>query len=245
MYSKKKLIILLSVLAALIILFSVVTALTVTGALLGVERAIYYDFLVHRRTSALNGIINVLVYLGNAAILVGVGVLFEIIPKTRHKFGFSASMAAGLTPIVYTILKNSFMRPRPEHALIWGTGSSFPSGHAFAITSFVTVVIIFLIRNIKNKKIVIPSVIALCLLPPFVSFCRLYLGSHYLGDTLAGMTIGVIMGLTVSFFIWPLGKKVSAKFPKKLYWIHLLFYGKPATVVPQPEEIPEEKNLLE
>ena len=68
---------------------------------------------------------------------------------------------------------------------------SFPSGHTSA--SFACVTVLYLTHYILWKYALILSVL--------ISFSRLYLYVHYPTDVLAGMSIGIISGCLVFFFI--------------------------------------------
>lgn len=217
-----RLIILLSAITGLLTVFVVVAALILTGRADTFDENIYLR-LITQRNRPLNIFLQIIVYMGNAVVLVVVALIFELIPNTRHKVGFKAALAVGLSPIVNIILKSIFGRYRPFDPLATGTGSSFPSGHAFSSASFFVTIIIFLLLNVKDKRILIPTV-ALCILAPIiVSFCRVYLGAHWTTDTIAGMTLGTVMALTVHFFLWPLIKKLAGMVVKKWSKLSIIY----------------------
>ena len=91
----------------------------------------------------------------------------------------------------YTALvaKNLFGMPRPPDYLHKVTENEFgfPSGHAQVSTGFWGYLGI---RSRKNRIIIVGAVAVI-----LVSFSRLYLGVHYLGDVVGG----IIFGLTVAF----------------------------------------------
>jgi len=202
-----RLIILLSAIAALLTVFVIISIIALSGASQAFDDGIYLR-LIELRNTPLNRFLFIIGFAGNAVVLVIAALAFELFPKTRHRVGFKAALAVGLSPIVNIILKNIFQRPRPFDQLTTGTGTSFPSGHAFSSASFFVTVILFLLLNVKDKRILIPAVAACVLAPVIVSFCRVFLGAHWTTDTMAGMTLGTTMALTVHFFVWPLIKKL-------------------------------------
>ena len=88
--------------------------------------------------------------------------------------------------LVVEFLKNIFKIPRPI-GIVEETGYGFPSRHAaLAFGSFA----IMNLRYIKHKW-------AFLLVAILITFSRLYLGVHYLGDLIVGGAIGYYM----AFFI--------------------------------------------
>ena len=99
-----------------------------------------------------------------------------------------------VTAIVVLIIKFTVRRRRPEGE--WGgfyrksDPHSFPSGHA--------------VRAVMLAVVAIgigPGWLALLLAiwAPLVALARAAMGVHYLSDVLAGMLLGVVMGLLVVF----------------------------------------------
>ena len=102
----------------------------------------------------------------------------------------------------YTALvaKNLFGMPRPPDYLHKVTENEFgfPSGHAQVSSGFWG----YLGIRSRNNRIIIVGAVAVIL----VSFSRLYLGVHYLGDVVGG----IILGLTVAFISYK-GEAVCLK----------------------------------
>ncbi|WP_251133191.1 phosphatase PAP2 family protein [Halorubrum sp. 2020YC2] len=63
-----------------------------------------------------------------------------------------------------------------------GVTSSFPSGHAAAVTAYAAIA-----RNSDELPFAVAAGFA-----GLISFSRIYLGTHYLSDTLFGMGLGVV-----------------------------------------------------
>ena len=88
--------------------------------------------------------------------------------------------------LVIEILKNIFKMPRPI-GIIEETGYGFPSRHAaLAFASFV----IMSLRYMKYKWVFLGIAI-------LVTFSRLYLGVHYLGDLIVGGFLGYYMAVFI------------------------------------------------
>jgi undecaprenyl-diphosphatase len=88
------------------------------------------------------------------------------------------------------VFKPLFMRPRPElwPRLVEQGGSSFPSGHAIASSTFFPLLAWVVTRR---RLRLLPVALALAaMMVVFVGLGRLYLGLHWPTDILAGWCIG-------------------------------------------------------
>jgi undecaprenyl-diphosphatase len=91
------------------------------------------------------------------------------------------------------LLKQIFRRPRPQGIqLIKAADFSFPSGHAMISMASVLLLIYFVIRFIKNKKLAYLLSIILFIYALLIGISRIYLGVHYLSDVLVGWLIAGI-----------------------------------------------------
>jgi undecaprenyl-diphosphatase len=89
------------------------------------------------------------------------------------------------------VLKMAFIKERPVGYLISESGYSFPSGHALKATLFL-VLLIYLYKNeIKNIAWRRFFIIVCWALIVLVSFSRLYLGVHWIGDVFGGFFLGL------------------------------------------------------
>lgn len=114
-------------------------------------------------------------------------------------FSVSAAVSAGLTDI---ILKNIFERPRPF--TVWSVPSafcphdfSFPSGHATFSFAAATI-----LADLDRKRAFLYYMLAI-----LISYSRLYLYCHYLGDVAAGAFIGSL----ISLIVLRSGKRLTAR----------------------------------
>lgn len=98
--------------------------------------------------------------------------------------------------ILMPLLKNLIRRPRPDfHRLIEISGFSFPSGHSTSATILYLSLALIVINIIKGiNKYIVFSIATLGIL--IIVSSRIYLGVHYPTDTIAGMSLGVIVVLT-------------------------------------------------
>jgi len=127
--------------------------------------------------------------------------------------------ATGFTNLV---LKYTVKRIRPmEIRLIDAHGYSFPSGHASISTAIAIVLIYFMFKKIKNKKIayILSGLVFTYLI--LVGTSRVYLGVHYPTDVLGGWVIAIIWSyITISAYKFCMSKGVN-KFLDKYFTIKL------------------------
>lgn len=121
--------------------------------------------------------------------IVAVGLLSSGISNGLLKFFFKSPRPTGLDSNIFT-----FMEKAGEHAF------GFPSGHCQS--SVVVWGLLFCL--IPNIFLRILCVVIILLMP----FTRMYLGVHYLGDTLGGLLIGFV---NLWFVLWIV--KIFPKFP--------------------------------
>ncbi len=100
------------------------------------------------------------------------------------------SVAGGA--LLNMLLKYAFHRTRPHFAdpILTLSGYGFPSGHTMMASVLYGVVAVYLIAHTPNwrrRALIVFSTIVLILL---VGFSRIYLGVHYLSDTLGAMAEG-------------------------------------------------------
>ena len=99
---------------------------------------------------------------------------------------------------VVIVLINDFIkfiihRPRPSgYRLITESNYSFPSGHSMLSTFFYGFLIYIIYVEVKNKKLKYFLITLLSLLIVLICISRVYLGVHYLSDTIAGFSLSII-----------------------------------------------------
>ena len=143
----------------------------------------------------LDSIMLVLTEAGDDLLFIAVAAILYWCIDKRYAFKFLTVYFAGQACV--EVLKNSFARPRPfthEGVISIGEethGYSFPSGHSHSIANISTQL------SIKTKKWYV--ILTGAVLTAIVMFSRIYLGQHYLTDTLVGCAIGVAVAFGVSY----------------------------------------------
>ena len=91
------------------------------------------------------------------------------------------------------LLKIVFQRARPtfDHPLLTVPGYSFPSGHTMLATLLYGFLAVLLFRPIRRWRWRALAAGGASLILPLVALSRMYLGAHYLSDTLAAIAAGV------------------------------------------------------
>ena len=152
------------------------------------------DFIrEHLACPFLDAVMPVITSLANGGIIWIITAALLLIFKKTRKTGFSVALAllCGLI-IGNLLLKNLVGRIRPydlnegvEVLIARLSDYSFPSGHTLASFEAATVLMI------REKRIGIPTLI----LAAIIAFSRLYLYVHYPTDVLAGIILGVFIGI--------------------------------------------------
>jgi undecaprenyl-diphosphatase len=196
---------------SLLLLFILLAALTLCGVLDGLESAVF-DAVLKNRSPAMTAAMKILTYMGSFAVLCGLTVLLVLLPRTRRRFGYPVALAVILGAVLNIILKNIFMRPRPEGImLVSETGFGFPSGHAQSSAAFFIMMALLLILHIKQLKVSVPLFIFCVIIPVVVGFSRVYLGVHYAGDVLAGWALGMAVAVGADIIWQILDTKLKRK----------------------------------
>ena len=150
-----------------------------------------YNIVISIKSDAVTNIFKVITEFGDALILIIIALFSLVILKNKIIAG-SIAINLAIFPLVNTILKNIIKRPRPEgFRLIEENGYSFPSGHSTAAMAFYGLIIYFIFKNVKNKKIRNISCIILSILIILIGISRIYLGVHYASDVLAGFLFSI------------------------------------------------------
>jgi membrane-associated phospholipid phosphatase len=127
--------------------------------------------------------------MGGAAIVPVVGAMFvagRLAPQGRFRSATYDFAQAAIVNAAYTgILKYSVERTRPDAS----NSLSFPSGHTSTAFSLATVA-----SHHYGWKVGVPAYV----LASGIGLSRIEKDKHYLSDVLAGATIGLIVGRTVS-----------------------------------------------
>jgi len=159
----------------------------ILAGIVGVDQ-LAVEFLVSIRNPAITKVMNSVTGLGSAtAAAVVVGLLYL---ADYHEEVGTALVALPITGVVVITLMGLVQRPFPPDPVCVTSGEmvahSFPSGHAAGVT-------VFALMAARSDRLPLAPTAALAVL---IALSRMYLGTHYLSDTLAGIGIG-----TAAFFI--------------------------------------------
>lgn len=157
----------------------------------------------------LDAVMPVITSLANGGIIwIITAVLLLIFKKTR-KTGVSVAFAL-ITGLIIgnLLLKNLVGRIRPydfnegiEILVARLSDFSFPSGHTLASFEAATVLLI------RDKRLGVPALV----LAVIIAFSRLYLYVHYPTDVLAGIILGVFIGIFACKAVDKLESRLSAR----------------------------------
>ncbi len=103
-----------------------------------------------------------------------------------------------LNPVLKALVGR--LRPVVAHPIAYGTGDSFPSGHALgSIVCYGALFLVFLpaTRGVWRRVFIV----VICTLIAAIGISRLLLGVHYLSDVLGGWALGITwLGITAFAF---------------------------------------------
>lgn len=151
---------------------------------------------------SLNGIFKIITNTASLKVLFPLTLIVTLIllyAKRRFEAALLASSVTSSAILVY-IVKTIVDRDRP---LLWQTewywGSSFPSGHTLAVSTFAiaAALCVGMIWPMKRKFALAFAILWLSL----VAFSRLVLGAHWPTDVLAAMCIGIFIPLMMNMMI--------------------------------------------
>ena len=131
--------------------------------------------------------------LGSAIVICTVIFSLFILFKDK-KYFFHAGVSCLIGCISENILKLLVRRPRPEEfwPLTVEKTYSFPSGHTFMSVVLYGIIIYFINKDVKSKKLRYLGTCIFSLIIFLVAVSRLYLGVHYATDVAGGLILGLL-----------------------------------------------------
>lgn len=168
------------------------------------------DFIrEHLACPFLDAVMPVITSLAKGGIIWIIAAVLLLIFKKTRKTGVSVALALiGGLIIGNLILKNVVGRIRPydfnegiEILVARLSDFSFPSGHTLASFEAATVLMI------RDKRLGVPALV----LAVIIAFSRLYLYVHYPTDVLAGIILGVFIGIFACKAVDKLESRLSAR----------------------------------
>ena len=135
-----------------------------------------------------------------------VGLVFVIVALIRRKVATAAFLVVsiGLMGLVTEGAKVIAGRPRPEMALVYGSSTSFPSGHALGVMVGVLALLTVLWPSLTRRWRTVLAVLG-GVLVALVGSARVVLNVHHPSDVLAGWALGYLYYLLCVRLVPPRG----------------------------------------
>ena len=179
---------------------AIVDSLSEKGTLFHLDLKIN-AYVIRVANPGLTGFLGTITDLGSIYLVVMVAVIVGIILFIRKNWWrlLALFLAVAIGQAVLNILKVAFQKPRPETEM-FVFSYSFPSGHVFSATVIYGFCIYLAFRFINNATVkwIVSTLLAFLIL--LIGFSRIYLGVHWLSDTLAGYVTGFAWLLFCIFF---------------------------------------------
>lgn len=157
----------------------------------------YYDewaysvFVEDLRSDPMTIIMKFFTFLGSAPCLIIILLLMFLFLR-KKEYPVIATLNILIIFLINNIIKFIVQRPRPSgYNIITESNYSFPSGHSMVSTAFYGFIIYLIYKKIKDKKVKYLLISILFLIIIAICISRIYLGVHYLSDTLAGFSLSV------------------------------------------------------
>ena len=152
-----------------------------------------YDVFVEGlRSKNMTLIMQLITSFGNLLIIGTIVVILFLFYKNRKMIYLLMINTLSII-IINSFIKLIIQRPRPDgYRLISESNFSFPSAHSMISTVFYGFLIYIIYNEIKNKKIKYLLIFILSILIVLICISRIYLGVHYLSDTIAGFALSII-----------------------------------------------------
>lgn len=179
------------------LLFIIIICLVITGFILESvyeKEILEFDKLAFSlfkiRAPLLTKIFLIITNLGSPYVLILLTLLSFLLKNKKLSFIITANL--GLITIINQVLKFIVKRPRPSDLfLIVETGYSFPSGHSMVSLSFYGLLIYFIYKYFKNKKLKVFLIMLLSLIIVLIGVSRVYLGVHFVSDVISGFLLSL------------------------------------------------------
>lgn len=179
------------------LLFIIIICLVITGFILEdiyEKEILEFDKLAFSlfkiRTPLLTKIFLIITSLGSPYVLIVLTLLSFLLKDKKLSFIITGNL--GLITIINQALKFIIKRPRPSDLfLVVETGYSFPSGHSMVSLSFYGLLIYFIYKYFKNKKLKIFLITLLSLIIVIIGVSRVYLGVHFVSDVVSGFLLSL------------------------------------------------------
>ena len=174
-----------------IILFLLILCNVLISEMTFYDNWAYNLFVEKLRSRNMTNIMTFITFFGSAYALIGTVLLILLINKDK-KEGLFGVLNIALIYLINNTIKLIVQRPRPSgYNLVKESNYSFPSGHAMISCAVYGFLIYLIYKYVKEKKIKYLLISLLSLLIITIAISRVYLGVHYLSDTLAGIIFSI------------------------------------------------------
>lgn len=176
---------------AVFILFSIIGSLY-NNEIISID-VFMHDLVVNNlRSDGLTFIMLFITNFCNPIILILLSLVILLICKDK-KMGLIIIINLLVSILLNIIFKGIIQRDRPlEDFLIIESGYSFPSGHSMVSMAYYGLIIYFIYKKIKDKRVRNILMILIGLLILAIGFSRIYLGVHFASDVIGGFLISII-----------------------------------------------------
>ena len=176
---------------AVFILFSIIGSLY-NNEIISID-VFMHDLVVNNlRSDGLTFIMLFITNFCNPIILILLSLVILLICKDK-KMGLIIIINLLVSILLNIIFKWIIQRDRPlEDFLIIESGYSFPSGHSMVSMAYYGLIIYFIYKKIKDKRVRNVLMILIGLLILAIGFSRIYLGVHFASDVIGGFLISII-----------------------------------------------------
>ena len=176
---------------AVFILFSIIGSLY-NNEIISID-VFMHDLVVNNlRSDGLTFIMLFITNFCNPIILILLSLVILLICKDK-KMGLIIIINLLVSILLNIIFKGIIQRDRPlEDFLITESGYSFPSGHSMVSMAYYGLIIYFIYKKIKAKRVRNVLMILIGLLILAIGFSRIYLGVYFASDVIGGFLISII-----------------------------------------------------
>jgi len=150
--------------------------------------------------------------IGGTFITTTLGIIFGLVFLLRQKWriGCTFLLSTASTALLLLMLKQLFLRARPENAFITMVNDpSFPSGHSGMAASFFVILAYFVAPKIRSS-LMRGFFISICaLIVIAVGLSRVILNVHWASDVIAGWSLGILLATVSIVLVRYVGKRVQ------------------------------------
>lgn len=183
-----------------LILFVILSALVHSGATQNFDNSITTG-LAGSRTEFFNAVMKIITFFGGTIFMVCACVVILIIVNDK-KTAIKMIACIACSALLNFLLKTTFKRTRPlDFMIVNEKGFSFPSGHAMASLTFYGMLIYLAWKSKLKKSAKVSLSVADGVLVALIGFSRIYLGTHYFTDVLAGFIVSTTFLIVYDYIL--------------------------------------------